>query len=360
MNRKLASIQVIKDIQPIPNADKIEVVSFNELSWKCVCRKGEFSIGDKCLYLEIDSILKRNLWSEFLFKKPEDTTFRLRTIRLKGQISQGLALPLKLIPELTYNFEKDTIAYYDGNEFSLVVKTAVEGLDVTDILKIEKYEVPIPAQLVGIVKRPFPTNLCDKTDEHRIQSYPGVLDEFKGREVYISTKVDGTSLTVIYFNGEIDVCSRNMSLKESEGNTYWEVVKKHNIIEKLSKSGKNIAIQGECYGESIQKNRLNIKGHDLAIFNVFDIDEHRYLDYAEFIEFCKVNELPTVPIDYVGEFKWNSIEELLELAKGKYIGTVNDREGIVIRPVKGFRSEVLDGRGSFKVINDEYLLKGGE
>jgi len=344
MERKLASIQIIKEVNPIPDADKIEVASFNSIGWKVVIRKGEFKVGDKCIFFEIDSLLKRNTWNEFLFKHPEDTTYRLKTCRMRKCLSQGLVIPLSSFPQLT----NDSIL--------------VDGYDLTKIIGIEKYEPSINASLAGDIKGNFPTRI-PKTDEYRLQSYPALMEEFKGKEVYITQKIDGSSSTFSCIHGEIDVCSRNLSLKDTAGNTFWEVNKKYGITDKLldiyNKTGQNYAISGECYGEGIQKNRLGIKGHDLAVFTVYDIDNDKRLDYADFLKFCETLGLPHVPVIYVGEFKWNTIDEMIELAKGKY-ASGQFQEGIVIRPTKGFRSAVIDSRASFKVLSNEYLEKSGE
>lgn len=339
MERKLASIQVIKDIKSIDGADRIEVVSV--LGWKIVSRKGEFKVGDSCIYFEIDSILPRTSWSEFLFKHPEDTLFRLKTVRLRKQLSQGLVIPLSAVPNLP---------------------ETTEGYELTEYLGVKKYEPALAASLAGDVKGNFPTRV-PKTDEIRLQSEPALLQEFQGREVYISQKIDGSSGTFSCIRGEIDVCSRNLSLKETQGNTYWEMNKKYDITNKLldiyNRTGQSYAIQGECYGPGIQKNRLNIKEHDISVFTVYDIDNDKRLDYADLVDFCKVLGLPMVPVIYVGAFKWTTVDEMIELAKGKY-ASGQHQEGIVIRPTKNFRSEVLNSNASFKVINNSYLENGGE
>ena len=205
----LASIQEIIEVAPIPNADQIERVRV--LGWDVVARKGEFVSGSLCVYIEIDSILPRAEWSEFLFKHPEDTKYKLRTIKLKKQISQGLVLPL--LPTLP-----DDDAYIVGD-------------DVTDILHIEKYEKPIPVQLRGTVKGKFPSFLR-KTDEVRIQSEPELLDQLKGKPYYITQKMDGTSVTFYKWKGVFGVCSRNLEMKSPYDNPkerfkyFWDTIKR--------------------------------------------------------------------------------------------------------------------------------------
>jgi RNA ligase (TIGR02306 family) len=351
MARNLASVQRIVDIGPIEGADAIERVTV--LGWNCVTRKGEFKLNDLVVYCEIDSLLPRAPWCEFLFKPGRDdaaTNYRLKTVKLRGQVSQGLVLPLSILEGKKFESDTRENPIYEFNE----------GMDVTSLLGIVKYEPNIPANLAGVVKGSFPS-FIPKTDETRIQAAPKLIDEFKGKLVYITTKMDGSSCTFYWNRGEFGVCSRNLELKEDENNTLWKLAKMYNIKEKLEKLDRNIGIQGEVCGEGIQKNPIGIKGHDFFVFNVYDIDTGRYLDHPRFIEVVDTLELKSVPLDYVGPFKeeWDK-ETILKMAEGKYPGTNNHREGIVIRAVTEFKSEALKGRSSFKCISNSYLLKGGE
>ena len=327
MSRKLASIQKVLDIQPISGADKIECVSV--LGWKIVAQKGIHIPGQLVVYIEIDSVLPER--PEFLFLK--DRKFRIKTIKLRGQISQGICFPLAILPEGTQ---------------------VEEGLDVTDVLGVSKYEIPISPQLRGLIKGSFPGYLR-KTDEPRIQSFPEVLNEIKEKYVYITEKVDGTSVTFSHKDGEIEICSRNLSLKETEDNLYWKIFRKYNI-EKILKELGNFAIQGEIAGPGIQKNPLGLQEHQLFIFNVYDINRHCYENFFSFNEICNRYNLPKVKILWKDvKFVW-SIENLLEMAKGTYESN-KPREGIVIRPMLELYSSTLKDRLSFKVINNDYLLK---
>ena len=233
----------------------------------------------------------------------------------------------------------------------------VEGMDLTEFLKVEKYEAPIPANLRGVIKRSFPTHLVRKSDELRIQSFPNAIDEFKGKKVYLSQKLDGTSASYIFKDGEFDVCSRNLSLKEDETNVYWKMAKQYDILAKLQALNKGYAIQGECVGEGVQKNRMGLKGQYLYVFSIFSIDENKYLNFEEFKGFCEKLNLQTVPILDIVDFNYTTVDELLALSdKWKYPNG-HEQEGIVIRAVEEFYSNILEGRSSFKVINNNYLLK---
>lgn len=350
MNRSLASIQKIINIQQIEGADHIEVATV--LGWKVVVRKGDFKIGEDIIFCEIDSLLPRASWSEFLWKKGDEnkTTYRLRTCKLRGQISQGLVLPINILKGLKYaNDERENPEY-----------TFDIGKDVSELLCIVKYNPPISAQLAGQVKGTYPC-FIPKTDETRAQAVPDVLKEIVGKEIYITTKADGSSCTMFYNRGEFGVCSRNLELKETEGNTLWELAKKYDVHNKLKSLNRNIALQGECIGEGIQKNRMGLVGHDWLVFDAYDIDKGEYLSYNELTSFSLQLGLNMVPLDTIMEVtkEW-SIEEALEMAKGKYKDTNNNREGIVVRPIVECKSEALKGRLSFKIINQEYLLKESE
>lgn len=231
MSRKLASIVIIEDLQPIESADFIEVAAVK--GWKLVVKKNEFVIGDLAVYCEIDSFLPIRKEFEFLrktsYKKMRDVEgFRLKTIKLRGQISQGLLIPVSILGDLRYEV----------------------GDDVTKQLGIMKYEPPIPASLVGIAKGSFPS-FIPKTDEERIQNLSDQYERLKSHRYYITEKLDGSSVTYYLHNRQFGVCSRNLELVESVENSLWKVAIANGIEEKLRGFGKNMAIQGELIGEGI-------------------------------------------------------------------------------------------------------------
>lgn len=321
----LASIQRIKSLSPIDKADKIEKAEV--LGWQVVVEKGKYNVGDLIIYVEIDTILPEEEWSEFL----RDKGFRIRTVKLRGQISQGIVFPLSILPQENY--------------------PVYEGMDVSTILNIKHYEKPIPVSLHGLVRGSFPS-CVPKTDEEKIQNHPEFFDMLKDRMIYITTKCDGTSATFLLKNCDYHVCSRNLSLKPDVENIYWKMSEKYDIENKLRERGRNVAIQGELCGPSIQGNKIKLKEHDLFVFNVFDIDEYRYLEYDEFMMFCDEMGLKTVPVETIELFKYD-LDSLIERAKGYYtMGSL--KEGIVIRTVEG------SPRISFKVLNNDSLLKNGE
>lgn len=327
----LASIQKIVSVEPILNADRIEKVKV--LGWDCIVKKDLFKSGDLCIYVEIDTVIPKQLLDE---SYEGDEKITLKTVKMRGQLSQGLVLPLKILEDMEEIFN-----YGEGwewmNDDEFIVD---EGQDVTDILGVIKYEKQLPPQLTGLAYGNFPS-FIPKTDEIRIQSDPSLLEKLKGKEYYITTKLDGTSATFYKYQGHFGVCSRNLELKDGE-NVYWKMARKYKLDECLPEG---FAYQGEICGPGIQKNRLNLDKPRLFIFNMFNIDEQRYFKPHD-------TELDLVPCEETGlEFNY-SLEDLLERAKGIYEGTNNRKEGIVVRS--------LDQSISFKVINNDFLLKDEE
>ncbi|MDP3641567.1 MAG: RNA ligase family protein [Bacteroidota bacterium] len=211
--RKLASIQIIKALEPIEGADAIEKATV--LGWQLVVKKNDFMVGDKVVYCEIDSLMPDRPAFEFL--KPRG--MRIRTIKLRGQISQGICFPLSILPP---DFE------------------VVEDADCTEVLGISKYEPPIPACLSGIMKGKFPS-FIPKTDETRVQVIQKLLDKYKGEKCYVTEKVDGSSGTYYINNGEFGVCSRNLELLEDDENSFWKVARELDIENKLRSLNGNFA-----------------------------------------------------------------------------------------------------------------------
>lgn len=333
MERKLASIQKITNLEKIENADNIEKATV--MGWNVVVKKGEFSVGDVCIYFEIDAVLPSDKdWAAFMASKK----FRVKTMKLRGCLSQGLALPASILPT--------------------DVERAV-GLDVTDVLGVTKFEPALPLS-GGLISGLFPHDV-PKTDEIRLQSVPEVLDEIKSAPFFATVKLDGMSSTFIRRDDGLQVCSRNFMLAESNCE-HWIVAKKYNLAERLPV---DFAVQGEVMGPGIQKNRLCLKEHDLFVYNVYDIKKQKYLDYEEFVLFCFKHGLKTVPIAFEVDDEdlknvTYTVDAFLQLASGLYEGTKNRREGLVFRPTKETYSKVLNGRLSFKVINNEFLLKDEE
>ncbi len=208
--RKMASIQRILDIQPILDADAIEVATVN--SWKVVVKKSEFKVGDLVIYVEVDAFVPTDV-APFLTKPGHYAKVyegvegeRLRTVKLRGQISQGLILPIAILDETLNNGDK--INFYEK-----------EGEVVSAVLGIVKYEPPVAACLAGISKGSFPSQI-PKTDEERIQGLTKEWPELSTYWYECTEKLEGSSMTVGIIDGEFIVCSRNLSLR---GEVFLEI-----------------------------------------------------------------------------------------------------------------------------------------
>ena len=332
--RKLARIETIRNIEPIPGADNIEVATVQ--SWKIVTKKGLHKINDEIIYCELDSFLPVRPEFEFLrkscYRKMADGNegFRLKTIKLRGQISQGLIMPKSLLGDIIGEFKV--------------------GDEVTQVLGITKFEPPITACLEGEINGFFPS-FIPVTDEERVQNLTDKYGEFMKHEFYVTEKLDGTSATYYLRDGVFGVCSRGLDLKESEKNSFWKVARNLGIEEGLRSLNKNVAIQGELIGEGIQGNLYKLKGQTLRVFNVFDIDTYQYVPFKDFVQTVEKLNLTTVPV-LDENFKLpENIENLLSFSEGEStLNSLQTREGIVLKS-KG------ENRISFKVISNKFLAK---
>jgi len=328
--RKLASVQKIVDVQPIEGADLICKYKVN--NWWVVDSVGKYGVGDFVVYCEIDSFLPMREEYEFLrkssYKKLVDGRegFRIKTIKLRGQLSQGLIIPCTL-------------------------ENPEEDLDMTESLGIIKYEPPIPACLAGMAKGNFP-GFLHKTDEERVQNIKSNVYEemYNHYWFYVTEKLDGSSMTCYKKDGVFGVCSRNLDLKETEGNTFWSVARELDIESKLSD---NFAIQGELIGPGIQGNPYKLTKHNFYVFNVYDINEQKFLKLTEIIKLCSEMKLEMVPVLNYQFTLPETVDELLKYAEGKSVlNGEAEREGVVIR--------TEDKSISFKAISNKFLLKNGD
>lgn len=411
--RKLATIRKVADVEPIPGADSIECLTVD--GWKLVSGKDNFKVGDLCIYFEVDSFLPVREEFEFLRKNGFKSTknlgdgFRLKTIKLRGQVSQGLALPLADF------FSEDKKGWYYLND-SLEPIYIEEGSDVTEYLGVKKYEKPIPANMMGRAKGNFPS-FIHKTDQERLQNcFGGVskwiykeksseymdelpfvvfgddgnyhhIKEAKGgivldngvaffpketgwvrtsykdnapeivaeRELFEATiKLDGSSMTVYHFNGTTGVCSRNFDLAEDDENNYWKCAKQYDMIDYVKSISRNIALQGEIYGEGVQENHDKLKGLHFFLFDIFDIDQGRYMTPTERREFLdtyipKFEEVPIVN-EYFTFSDFKSVADFVDYVNAQKSINNPVAEGVV------FKSHIPQGP-TFKVISSKFLLK---
>ena len=338
--RKLATIRQIDDIRAIDGADAIELAIIG--GWQTVVKKGEFAAGEIVYFIEIDSWVPHDL-APFLSKGKEPREYqgikgeRLRTVKLRGQISQGLVLPMPW---------KGQVGTHH----------CVLGMDVSEHLGIVKWEREITAQLRGQARGIFPAFLR-KTDQERVQNLKREVEKSResGECFEISIKLDGTSFTAYHKDGETGFCSRNLELKkEDTSSVYAQVFAKYNLDDGLKSTGQNVAIQGEIMSPGVQGNREGMTEPTLFVFDIFDIDEQRYLLPNERINFFELflAHLGIKHVPIIGFIEpLPEVEHILAMADGQSINNPV-REGLV------FKSCERDF--SMKAISNQFLLKGGE
>lgn len=411
--RKLVTIRKVNAVDPIENADAIEVATVD--GWQVVIKKGEFIPGDYCVFFEIDSFLPAND-ERFAFlarngtKKDENGVdrIRLRSVKLRGQISQGLALPVK-------QFRDEIWAIYDtalpwagiptDDDIMLHLSGTIKELEdsrngIEQYLNITKYERPDERNGgTGAGKAKVAGNfpiVVPKTDEDRIQNVFGKFKEtMQGVPFRKSLKLDGSSQTIAFFSnpdffvekvddevvawnaetGEIEVteikpypfqwessqvvvCSRNLALKYDESTAFWKAALKDDIPARLKQyceeHNRQLALQGECIGPGIQGNREELEEHEFFCFRIWDVDNQNFLDDADFLEVTSILGIKIVPQGEIVNFfdVYDTINDALKSAE--HASMVHPiAEGDVWKSTVKVNGQTVH----FKVINNEYLLK---
>lgn len=347
--RKLASIRRVSHTQPISNADLIECAYID--GWSVVIKKGEFQPGDLCVYLEVDSWVPHKL-APFLTSEGQEPQeykgikgAKLRTLKLKNQLSQGLLLSLHQC-------------------FPKVLPACLEeGTDVTYLLNIQKWERELPPELIGKAKGAFPS-LVHKTDLDRIQNLSNNLPNLQESLWYMTEKLHGMSCSMLLdHEDEFHVCSKDLDLLPDESNSYWRAAYMYGVEEALrhtysntlsTKEIRGIAIQGEIVGKGVLKNYLSIP-FDWYVFSMYDVHKGTYVHPSDVEFICKELGLKHVPIlerDY--SIKGLSMYDLICMADGySLLNPQVRREGLVFRSTS-------NPNQSFKVVSNKWLLKMNE
>jgi len=334
---KLASLEVIKSIKEHPNADSLEIAQI--LGWQTIVKKGEYKEGDKIIFVVIDTIVPNAPWSEFLTdKKNPEKPIRLRTIKLRGEYSQGLVLPLSTLT---------------GNSFGAAEWQV--GADVGAELGVKKYEKELSASLSGEIAGSFPAYLVSQTDEDNGLSNPDIVEAVLKHPITITKKYDGSSCTIVIDKGQIThVCSRRLSLKESTSNAFWYVARKLTIPENFTG-----VIQGECMGPGIQGNQLKLIEPTLYVYQIRT--EEGYMSYHNMEQFCQQNlnckHVPLI-VHYNPVVNPITLEDLIQLADNQTLNSeIEDKgvpaEGIVVRP-SDYRASGIGRPLGFKIINRNF------
>jgi RNA ligase (TIGR02306 family) len=350
--RNLASVRRIKQLSPIEGADRIEVATVD--GWNVVVKKGQFKEGDLCIYFEIDSWVPTEVAS-FLTKEGKEPSEyqgvkgeRLRTMKLRGQISQGLILPLGvmgLYPE--------------------------EGIDVTEALNVLKWEQEVRSgggnqPFKAYTNKVFPTYLFPKTDQERIQN---VFEKRPKDHTYeVTVKLDGSSCSIFRYEGKLRVCSRNLEIEIVEQDDgFWTKLWKrllrkpikykntdNHFVAMALKYGGDIpdgwCFQGELCGPGIQNNYEKLSGKEFFVYDVINLSTKAYLSPTARRKLVTDLGLNHVPVMNFEHRYPDSVEEALIWADSAVSINRSDAEGLVF---KSNQNPSL----SFKVISNNYLLK---
>lgn len=346
--RKLASIQRIWKIEPIEGADRIELA--HVLGWQCVVNKGQFKPMDEAVYFEVDSFLPIRPEFEFMRASSYKRTdvmgegFKLRTLRFKGQISQGLLLPIGVFPELP-----------DGLNV---------GDDVTELLGIKKWEIEEKITSAGTAIGTLPYDI-PHTDETRVQAEPELINAFAGLEYYISTKMDGSSHSIGIDEEGFHVTGHNYEYADDGKSAFYNLVNERGFKEKLEAYVKNhslrtMTIQGELCAPGIQQNRLKLLKPEWYVFTIRE--DGKRIGLQKMLDICEELGMEHVPIEEVGvdlPSKYPTVDSLLTRADGEY-PKGGKKEGIVIRPTEPIFCSLISASLSMKVVSNKYLLKNEE
>jgi len=350
--RKLASIQRVWKIEPIDGADRIELA--HVLGWQCVVNKGQIQPMDLAVYFEIDSFLPMRSEFSFLESSYKNSPilgegYRLRTMKFRGQLSQGLLLPISMFPELSG---------IDSTSDDAI------GRDVSEILGVRKWEIEERATTGGTIIGELPPDV-PHTDEVRVQAMPEILDLFGDYPYYISTKMDGSSHSCSIDGDGFHVTGHNYEYSDDGKSSFYEFIKNLDLETKMREylstfHVNTLTVQGEFCAPGIQKNRLKLTTPKWYVFTVRIDGKRTSLDEMESV--VTFLGLDSVPIEEKGtnlKSKYSSVESILERADGEYPNG-GKKEGIVIRTIEPIYCPELGGPLSFKAVNNKYLLKNGE
>ena len=402
--RELAYVVIIDKIEPIEGYDRVEHAIVG--GWHIIVQKGQFKAGDPAIYFEIDSRVPSD---RECFAFLEKRHYKVKTLKMCKTISQGLLMHAEdfgwhIVPALHmegYNTpyivdDEDKSHHVENESRFLTQKLGVIYADDEDNSRkapsVDKYK-KMEMRHRKLFKNPvihwfmrykfgrevlffffgkkkdkkngWPS-WVQKTDEERVQNMPWILNS---EDKWIATeKIDGTSTTFTMKRGKFGkkyfyVCSRNVCFDSVDKpcyydtNVYWEMAKQYNMYDVLSAlldifpKEEWITIQGETYGEGVQKRDYSLKSHEFAAFNLIFSSRGR-VSTLEMTELLKKYSIPCVPIveeniDFTDKFA--CVEDMLLWAEGKSVIDGLPREGIVFR--------TMDGQKSFKAVSNSFLLK---
>lgn len=373
--RKLATLRKISNVFPIEGADAIEAAQVD--GWTVVTKKGEFKVGDDCWFFEIDSLLPLDNPAFAFLNKGKTYEIdgkqyaRLRTIKLRGQISQGLALPFEYFVVL---FHADIETDYFTSDLDKPIYTY--GME--EYLGVKKYEPADTTVQHTDAAGTFPS-FIPKTDEERIQNvYNKYAEAYEDVEFEASMKLEGSSISIAYVSnedylmeklnnteypynyqdGQVIVCSRNMALKYNPDSSFWKGAESLDMPAKIKAycedSGRQLDFQGELMGPKIQGNIEKFEDYHVYVYRIWDIDNQCELSPYEVDVICQRLGFLQVPRLFVGKV-FNMFPTLQDFLMASEISSINAKqaEGLVYKSIENINGKQIH----FKVINNKYLLK---
>lgn len=419
MGTQPVKITRIGEVIPHPNADRLDLYKMEDMGWWVISSKltdglPRYKVGDKCIYIPVDSMMDEKLIRHFFEPdgkiQPDSwTKHRIRSIKIRGSLSQGAIL----------DFTKELEDLYPG------ISSKSVGTDVADILNITKYEPPLkslPKHMQGQVAKKRHPDFREYTDINNYKFYDRMFQP--GDHVYITEKLHGTSARyaclptfiptgqpllknlskdniVVHLKAlwkktlkalgllpksEFIYGSRRVQLdlkliydgfyQSNEGNVYAKIAKQLDLKSKLQPGE---ILFGEIVGSGIQKNYTYGLGNGEHRFYAYDVQKDgQFLRPIDFLQWCRSRGVDHVPViaDNGQAFSQTVIDanlanmfhpndwifheftpELIEKLKtgDSTLGGQKVREGIVVKPYDETNSPSI-GRVVLKCINDDYYL----
>jgi hypothetical protein len=396
--KALCYVVSVKELESIPEKDRILLAHFNEMDWTVIVGKDDFQVGDKAIYVEVNTVLPVREEFEFLRKRcysPGRDGFVIKSMKMGNTYSQGLAFPLTTFRKTEWGIVYSISIGCDVTE--LLGAKAIEDAEVKpgkSVISYSKWERFIDKWFYLLFKKrwikktssDFPSELISKTDETQVQNLGYVYEAWKNRKYYSTVKMDGSSLTVVVKNGRFIVASRNTRLFDAKlgkaakmltpehkdrYETYLYAIAKSGIARTIaripSKSSwtlRNIGIQGELCGPGVQKNRIGLKDLEWYVFNIKDLKTGKYFSYPTMEDWADRLDLKLVPLlDECEIWNFKNLDELREYAKGEY-PSGHPREGVVFRLYDAY-DEIyvadplpkMANMASLKIINEDFRIK---
>ena len=351
MSTFAVTVEEIGRVWKHENADLLEMASLEGKAYDFVVGKGQFTAGDSVVYFPVDSVLPEGICSSLNLtgKLAGRDKNRVKTVRLRGNISQGVVCsPDQLAPAIP-------------NDMQLK-----RGADLTELLGVTKYDPPVIPSHWGNLK-PLPMYV-QAYDIESAQNFTDIAEMLMDIPCYISEKLEGSHWSAtLYADGDVAVCQRNYRIIPVEGGEHdWHKVLRtqgldetlRNMLDMLSKNQpiQAITLRGEILGPGIQSNIYNLKHHNVRIFDI-EVNQEA-IEAAQFLEWTAAYGIEIVPVLGINVTlrEWLNGQTLKAASNGTSALAERLREGVVIKPMQEQRDERI-GRVFLKQRSPEYLAK---